>query len=125
LIANANSADQLLVGRAVTGLAAGTWVPLVAVFSSQFPAHEVVRATALLTFVSSLGRVSATGLNGSLNNWGGYSLAFFAAVGVAALAVLLVLPAHEQRRPRYGHRWEQRATWLRAAMCSYRPSWRR
>jgi MFS family permease len=99
LIAQADSPSQLLVGRAVTGLAAGTWVPLVAVFSSQFPAHEAVRATAILTFVSSLGRMSATSLTGSFNDWGGYSLAFFLATGVAALAVLLVLPAYEQRRP--------------------------
>jgi MFS family permease len=99
LIAQADSPTQLLVGRAITGLAAGTWVPLVAVFSSQFPAHEAVRATAILTFVSSLGRMSATGLTGSLNDWGGHSLAFFLATGVAVLAILLVLPAHEQRRP--------------------------
>ncbi|MBE7550629.1 MAG: MFS transporter [Anaerolineales bacterium] len=99
LIAQADSPTQLLVGRAVTGLAAGTWVPLVAVFSSQFPAHEAVRATAILTLVSSLGRMSATSLTGSLNNWGGYSLAFFLATGVAGLAILLVLPAYEQRRP--------------------------
>ncbi|MCL4297502.1 MAG: MFS transporter [Anaerolineae bacterium] len=99
LIAQAGSPAQLLVGRAITGLAAGTWVPLVAVFSSQFPAHETVRATAILTLVSSLGRMSATGLTGSLNNWGGYSLAFFLATGVAGVAILLVLPAYEQRRP--------------------------
>lgn len=99
LLAQADSPNQLLVGRAITGLAAGTWVPLVAIFSSQFPASEVVRATAILTLVSSLGRMSATSLTGSLNHWGGYSLAFFLAVGVAGLAILLVLPAHEQRRP--------------------------
>jgi MFS family permease len=98
LMAQADSANQLLVGRAITGLAAGTWVPLVAVFSSQFPAHEVVRATAILMFVSSVARMIATSLTGSLNDWGGYSLAFFLASGVAALAVLLVLPAYEQRR---------------------------
>lgn len=99
LLAQADSPNQLLIGRAITGLAAGTWVPLVAVFSSQFPAHEAVRATAILMFVSSLGRMSATGVTGSLNHWGGYSLAFFLAVGVAGLAILLVLLAPEQRRP--------------------------
>lgn len=99
LLAQAGSPNQLLVGRAITGLAAGTWVPLVAVFSSQFPASETVRATAIITLVSSLGRMSATGVTGSLNGWGGYSLAFFLAVGIAGLAILLVLPAHEQRRP--------------------------
>ncbi len=99
LIAQADSANQLLVGRAITGLAAGTWVPLVAVFSSQFPAHEAVRATAALMFVSSVARMTGTSLTGSLNDWGGYGLTFFLAAGVAALAALLVLPAYEQRRP--------------------------
>ncbi|NJN94051.1 MAG: MFS transporter [Anaerolineales bacterium] len=99
LIAQADSANGLLAGRAVTGLAAGTWVPLVAVFSSQFPAAEAVRATAILMFVSSLARMTGTGLTGSLNEWGGYSLAFFLAAGVAILAILLVLPIREPRRP--------------------------
>lgn len=99
LISQADSANGLLAGRAVTGLAAGTWVPLVAVFSSQFPAAEAVRATAILTFVSSLARMTGTGLTGSLNEWGGYSLAFFLAAGVAILAILLVLPIREPRRP--------------------------
>lgn len=99
LLAGADSANGLLVGRAVTGLAAGSWVPLVAVFSSQFPAAEAVRATAILMFVSSLARMTGTGLTGSLNEWGGYSLAFFLAAGVAVLAILLVLPIREQRRP--------------------------
>jgi MFS family permease len=99
LIGRADGPNQLLVGRAITGLAAGTWVPLVAVFSSLFPAAEAVRATAILTFVSSVGRISATSLTGSLNEWGGSSLPFLLAMGVAGLAVLLVLPAYEQRRP--------------------------
>jgi MFS family permease len=95
----ADSVNGLIVGRAITGLAAGTWVPLVVVFSSLFPPHEAVRATAMLTFVGSAGRVLATGVTGSLNDWGGYSLAFFLAAGAAALAVLIVLPAREEHRP--------------------------
>jgi MFS family permease len=100
LMGRADGPYELLLGRAITGLSAGTWVPLVAVFSSLFPAGEAVRATAILTFVSSLGRVSGTSLTGSLNEWGGYSLAFFLSAGVAALAIVLVLPAAEQQRPR-------------------------
>jgi DHA1 family multidrug resistance protein-like MFS transporter len=75
----AEGVNGLIVGRAITGLAAGTWVPLVVVFSSLFPPHEAVRATAMLTFVGSVGRVLATGVTGSLNELGGYSLAFFLA----------------------------------------------
>jgi MFS family permease len=105
LIGRADGANQLLVGRAITGLAAGAWVPLVAVFSSLFPAAEAVRATAILTFVSSVGRISATSLTGSLNEWGGYSVPFLLAMGVAGLAVLLTLPAYEQRRPSVQPSW--------------------
>ncbi len=99
LMGVAQDANGLLIGRAVTGLAAGTWVPLVVVFSSLFPPEEAVRASALLTFIGSAGRMLATGVTGSLNEVGGYSLAFFLAAGAAALAILIVLPARERRRP--------------------------
>ena len=95
----ADSVNGLIVGRAITGLAAGVWALLVAVFSSLFPPHEAVRATAMLTVVGSVGRVLATGVTGSLNELGGYSLAFFLAAGVAVLAILVLLPIRESRRP--------------------------
>jgi MFS family permease len=88
----------LIVGRAVTGLAAGAWVVLVAVFSSLFPPHEAVRASAILTFGGLAGQVLATSVTGALNELGGYSLAFFLAAGVSALAILVVLPIREGRR---------------------------
>jgi MFS family permease len=95
----AEGVNGLIIGRAITGLAAGTWVLLVVVFSSLFPPHEAVRASAMLTFVSSVGRVLATGVTGSLNELGGYPLAFFLAAGAAVLAILIVLPIQEGRRP--------------------------
>jgi MFS family permease len=95
----AGGVSGLLVGRAITGLAAATWVPLVVLFSSLFPPDEAVRASALLTSVGSVGRVLATGVTGSLNELGGYPLAFFLAAGAAALAILVVLPTRENRRP--------------------------
>ena len=94
----AQGVNQLALGRAITGLAAATWVPLVVVFSGLFPPHETVRATAMLTFIGSAGRVLATASTGSLNELGGYSLAFFMATGAAVLAILIVLPARARRR---------------------------
>jgi len=91
--------DGLIVGRAITGLAAGTWVPLVVVFSALFPPAEAVRASSLLTMVGSLGRMTATSATGSLNAWGGFPLAFFLAAAAAAIAIVVVLPAQEPRRP--------------------------
>jgi MFS family permease len=98
-LGSAQSVNGLITGRAITGLAAATWVPLVAVFSSLFPPQEAVRASAMLTLVASLGRVLATSVTGSLNELGGYSLAFFLATGVAALAILVLLPAREEAHP--------------------------
>jgi MFS family permease len=95
----AENVNGLLVGRAVTGLAAGTWVPLIAVFSTLFPPHEAVRASAMLSFIGSTGRALATGATGSLNELGGYSLAFFLATGAAVLAIPIALPVRERGRP--------------------------
>jgi DHA1 family multidrug resistance protein-like MFS transporter len=90
--------EGLLAGRAITGLAAGTWTPLVALFSAHFPPQEVVRASALLTLVGSAGRLLATSATGSLNELGGHSLAFFLAAGSAGLAILMMLPSKDIRR---------------------------
>ena len=99
LMATSGSITGLVNGRAVTGLAAATWVPLVVVFSGLFPPEEAVRATTLLTLANSAGRLLASSFNGSLNELGGYPLAFYVSMGVAALAILLVLPIREPRRP--------------------------
>jgi predicted MFS family arabinose efflux permease len=74
-------------------------VPLVVMFSGLFQPHETVRATAMLTFIGSAGRILATASTGSLNALGGYNLAFFAATGAAVLAMLIVLPAQARGRP--------------------------
>ncbi|MBM3188197.1 MAG: MFS transporter [Chloroflexi bacterium] len=92
------SVNGLLVGRAITGLAAGTWVPLVVAFSSLFPQEEAVRASSLLTLIGSLGRVLGTAVTGSLNALGGYALAFYLATGAAGLAILVALPYREEVR---------------------------
>jgi MFS transporter, DHA1 family, multidrug resistance protein len=100
VMGTATNADGLIVGRAITGLAAATWVPLVVLFSSLFPPHEAVRAAALLSLVNSISRMLATGVTGTLNEWsGGYQFAFFLAMGVAGLAILVTLPVREIPRP--------------------------
>ncbi|MGD9317108.1 MAG: MFS transporter [Anaerolineae bacterium] len=98
VMGSSDSAQGLLVGRAITGLAAATWVPLTVLFSSLFPAQEAVRATAILAVAASIGRVTGTSVTGTLNNLGGYSLAFYLAVGVAGVAMVVLLPARERVR---------------------------
>lgn len=99
VMAVAPNVNGLMLGRAITGLAAGTWVPLVVLFSSLFPARDAVRASALLTMVGSVARMIATALTGTLNQVGGYALAFYLAAGAAALALLVFLPTKELTRP--------------------------
>lgn len=96
ILGTADGVTGLAAGRAITGLAAGTWVPLVVIFSTLFPPHEAVRASTILTLVGSVGRLLATSLTGSLNQLGGYPLAFYLAAGASVLAVLIVIPIREK-----------------------------
>ena len=96
--------EGLLVGRAITGLSAATWVPLVVIFSALVPAGETVKASALLTLVGLVGQVVATSATGWLNGRGGYSLAFYLAAGVAVVAVALVISLKEVHPASNGQR---------------------
>lgn len=99
MMGSADGYHGLVTGRAITGLAAATWVPLAVLFSSLFPPNEAVRATALLSILNSVSRVAATSLTGSINQLsGGYDLAFFLATGLAGLAILVILPVREVAR---------------------------
>jgi MFS family permease len=91
LMARGETVFVIGVGRAFTGLAAATWVPLIAVFSSFFHAEKAVFATSLLTFCASFGRMLSTLSNGFLNGIGGYSLAFYCAAGAAVLSIVILL----------------------------------
>lgn len=91
----------LLLGRSLSGIAVGAWVLMIVAFNSLFSRKEVIRATTLITLASSVGRVVATSVTGSLNDWGGYSLPFLLAVGAAGFAFLLLIPVQEERRPNH------------------------
>jgi MFS family permease len=99
LMAGAHTPQALLVGRSITGLAAATWVPLTVMFSSLYPPEQAVRATTTLTVMSAIARLIATASNGPLNALGGYSLAFLTAAVLAGIAIVLLLPNGETRRP--------------------------
>jgi predicted MFS family arabinose efflux permease len=85
----------------LTGIAMGTWVPLVVVFSRSFAPREAIRASSLLTLVTAAARISSTALNGYLNRWGGDLLAFVVSGAAVLLGALLLLPV-----PMLGHRSE-------------------
>jgi DHA1 family multidrug resistance protein-like MFS transporter len=97
--------DSLLVlagGRAVTGLAAATWVPLLVVFSTFFSEKEAIFSSAMLSITMAFGRVLGTSLSGVLNQIGGYQLPFFLAAITGIVAVGLIPFVKEERRPPKG-----------------------
>jgi MFS family permease len=87
------------VGRAVTGLAASSWVVLVVSHSSLFDPRETTRAAAGLTLVNSLAIAASSLLAGPLTGLGGYGAGFIAAMGAAGAGLLVFLPGREARRP--------------------------
>jgi predicted MFS family arabinose efflux permease len=90
VMASGRSFGVLAFGRALTGVAAAAWVPMMVVFASFFPPRLTVFATSLLSFASSLGQMIGTGLTGFLETLGGYGLTFYFAAGLAILASLIV-----------------------------------
>ena len=104
ILGRAEGVAGLYLGRIITGVAAATWVPLLVMFTALFPPEESVRASAMITLISSAARAAATGGTGWLNDWGGYGLAFRLAAGLAVLGILLILPSRDPRRvPRTPH----------------------
>ncbi len=91
----AGDINGLILGRALTGFAAGAWVLLVVGFSTLFPPEDAVRAAGILTAVGGISRMIVTGLTGPLNALGGYQLPFFISIGAAALATLVMLAVRE------------------------------
>ncbi len=99
ILANSQNATGLLVGRSITGIGAGAWVPLVVLFTSLFPPKDVIKATAILSAVNSIGRIVGSSSNGFLTSLGGYLLPFEVSVGAALLAIVAVLLLPEKRHP--------------------------
>ncbi|MGC9520376.1 MAG: MFS transporter [Anaerolineae bacterium] len=86
----------LILGRALTGFAAGSWVLLVVGFSAFFPPEDAVRASGILTAIGGISRMIVTSISGPLNALGGYQLPFFMAVGAAALATVVMFLVEER-----------------------------
>ena len=94
------SAGALMFGRALTGASTATWVPVMVMFSSFFPAERMIFATSLLAASTSVGQVIATACTGYLNGLGGYSLAFYTGAVLAACAALIIWAASARTESR-------------------------
>lgn len=95
-----NSLGTIAAGRAFTGVAAATWVPLLVVFSSFFSPEEAIYSSAMLAFTASFGRLVGTGLTGVLNRAGGYQLPFYLAAGTGVLAIIIMLFTKATKSPK-------------------------
>jgi predicted MFS family arabinose efflux permease len=102
VMAFGTSVGVLAFGRALTGVAAATWVPLMVVFSGYFSPRQAIFATSFLSLASSLGQMIGTGLTGLVERLGGYGLTFLVAAALAVLASVILawvrLPKKELER---------------------------
>ncbi len=89
----------IAIGRAVTGLAASSWVVMVVVYSGLFPPQDATRAAATLTVVNSLAQGAASLASGPLADLGGYAAGFTASMALAGAGLLVALPGAERQLP--------------------------
>jgi len=93
-----HSAVPLALGRALTGLSAAAWVPLMVVFAGYFPPEQAVFATSLASFASSFGQMIGTSSTGFLEALGGDHLPFLSAAALALCAAAIIMFVHIPRR---------------------------
>jgi MFS family permease len=95
---SAGDIGGIAVGRAVTGMAASSWVVLVVAYSGLFDPTESTRAAASLTVVNSLAIAASSLAAGPLTGLGGYAAGFVAAMAAAGAGLLVFLPGKEAPR---------------------------
>jgi MFS transporter, DHA1 family, multidrug resistance protein len=107
----AQTAGEMTVARALMGIGAGAWVPLLVLFNSLYPPEEAFRATGLVTLVNTLTRMLATGVNGPINTLSGsYETAFNLAAVAALLGVALMLLVPEKPQAPKPPQWRSLLT---------------
>ena len=98
------SVASMLVGRAMAGAAAATWVAFTVLFSSYFPSQDASKAMGLAMFYTNLGQILATYIGGYLAELLGWQVPFImgAVCGLAGLLLSLRLQETRQvkREPR-------------------------
>jgi MFS family permease len=105
IMSSAGDIGGVAVGRAVTGLAASSWVVMVVAYSGLFDPSEATHAAASLTVVNSLAIAASSLAAGPLTGLGGYTAGFVAAMGAAGAGLLVFLPGAEMRRPPVRPSW--------------------
>ena len=99
-LAAAPSPWFLFAGRALTGVAAATWVISSVFFASYFPPERSARAIGIISFVNSTAMVVATSAGGQLAELWGPKSVFFIGAALGILGALLLMPVTEPAVPR-------------------------
>lgn len=78
----------LFLARALTGVAASSWVAFTVLFSSYFPPGHAVRAMSLITFVNGIAQVTSTYSGGWIAETFGWTAPFYVGAALAGLGLL-------------------------------------
>lgn len=92
-------AAGVTAARAMTGIAASSWVAFTVMYASYFPPESATRAMGAISFATSAGQLIGMGMSGFLAEGWGYAATFRA--GLAA-AVIGGVAALFLREPQYG-----------------------
>lgn len=88
----------LIVGRAIVGISAASWVTITVMFSEWFSARQVAGAMALLTFLSGLAQMTSMSIGGRLADVFGWHSPFLVG-GLLGVIGALILAAVPEQRP--------------------------
>ncbi len=94
------SVGTMLVGRALSGAAAATWVTFTVLFSSHFSSEDAPKAMGLATFYSNLGQILATFIGGYIAELYGWQAPFVLGALCGLAGMLLSLRIRETRQPK-------------------------
>ena len=91
---------SLFAGRAVTGIAAATWVVSSVFFASYFTAERTARGIGIISFVNNGAMVAATTVGGLLADRWDAEVVFAIAAVLGLIGVAFLLPVKEQSTSR-------------------------
>lgn len=94
-LALARTPEQVFWFRALTGVAAATWVASSVMLAGYFPPRRAVRASSLAVFLTAAGQVFGTSAGGLLADRWGWRAPFLVAAGVAFLGGVVVAQVAE------------------------------
>ena len=100
IMAVAPDSWSLVAGRAVTGIAAATWVVSSVFFASYFTEERTARGIGIISFVNNGAMVTATSMGGLLADQWNAEVVFAIAAVLGLLGVGFLLPVKEQRMVR-------------------------